>query len=139
MFIVSERKIKKTRDIFSFLTMWGEAMWQQAIWLHSYHLHCHIECAVTCWVRYIIILWFPSCSLVLISMIITNCCGQEQVFARIKALVTKPEALRTGISASDASMTLGIAPAMAKEHLLTAESRGIMLCCFLRILVSFRI
>ncbi|XP_044462608.1 vacuolar protein sorting-associated protein 36 [Mangifera indica] len=52
--------------------------------------------------------------------------SDEEVFARIKALVTKPEALRTGISASDAAMTLGIAPAMAKEHLLTAESRGLL-------------
>lgn len=51
----------------------------------------------------------------------------EEVFGRIKSLVLKPEALRTGISPSDAAMTLGIAPAMAKEHLLAAESRG-MLC-----------
>lgn len=36
----------------------------------------------------------------------------------------KPDALRTGISASDAAMTLGVAPAMAKEHLLSAESKG---------------
>ncbi|XP_062091632.1 vacuolar protein sorting-associated protein 36 [Humulus lupulus] len=52
--------------------------------------------------------------------------SDEEVFARIKTLVTKPDALRTGISASDAAMTLGIAPAMAKEHLLSAESRGIL-------------
>lgn len=38
----------------------------------------------------------------------------------------KPEALRAGISASDAAMTLGIAPAMAKEHLLAAESNGML-------------
>lgn len=50
-----------------------------------------------------------------------------QVFARIKALVTNPDTLRTGISASDAAMTLGIAPGMAKEHLLTAESKGTLL------------
>ena len=43
-------------------------------------------------------------------------------------LVTKPDALHAGISASDAAMTLGIAPAMAKEHLLSAESKGILLC-----------
>ncbi|KAB2634155.1 vacuolar protein sorting-associated protein 36-like [Pyrus ussuriensis x Pyrus communis] len=48
------------------------------------------------------------------------------VFARIKTLVTKPDALRTGISASDAAITLGIAPGMAKEHLLTAESKGLL-------------
>lgn len=52
--------------------------------------------------------------------------SDEEVFARIKALVTNPDALQTGISASDAAMTLGIAPAMAKEHLLTAESKGLL-------------
>ncbi|KAM7266008.1 hypothetical protein ACFE04_003691 [Oxalis oulophora] len=52
--------------------------------------------------------------------------SDEEVFTRIKALVTKPEALRTGISASDAAMTLGIAPAMAKEHLLNAEIKGLL-------------
>ncbi|RXI10039.1 hypothetical protein DVH24_028471 [Malus domestica] len=41
-------------------------------------------------------------------------------------LVTKPDALRNGISASDAAITLGIAPGMAKEHLLTAESKGLL-------------
>ncbi|XP_077226438.1 EAP30/Vps36 family protein isoform X2 [Tasmannia lanceolata] len=50
--------------------------------------------------------------------------SDEEVFGRIKTLVLKQEALRTGINASDAAMTLGIAPALAKEHLLTAESRG---------------
>ncbi|XP_022748344.1 vacuolar protein sorting-associated protein 36 isoform X2 [Durio zibethinus] len=52
--------------------------------------------------------------------------SDEEVFARIKGLVTKPEALRSGISPSDAAITLGIAPAMAKEHLLTAESKGLL-------------
>ncbi|PPD67101.1 hypothetical protein GOBAR_DD36017 [Gossypium barbadense] len=52
--------------------------------------------------------------------------SDEEVFARIKSLVTKPEALLTGISPTDAAMTLGIAPAMAKEHLLTAESKGLL-------------
>lgn len=52
--------------------------------------------------------------------------SDEEVFARIKALVTNPDTLRTGISASDAAMTLGIAPGMAKEHLLTAESKGLL-------------
>ncbi|XP_021296435.1 vacuolar protein sorting-associated protein 36 [Herrania umbratica] len=52
--------------------------------------------------------------------------SDEEVFVRIKSLVTKPEALRSGISPSDAAMTLGIAPAMAKEHLLTAESNGLL-------------
>lgn len=52
--------------------------------------------------------------------------SDEEVFARIRTLVTNPDALRTGISASDAAITLGIAPAMAKEHLLTAESKGLL-------------
>ncbi|KAF3434338.1 hypothetical protein FNV43_RR25441 [Rhamnella rubrinervis] len=52
--------------------------------------------------------------------------SDEEVFARIKTLVTKPDALRSGISPSDAAMTLGIAPAMAKEHLLSAESKGLL-------------
>lgn len=52
--------------------------------------------------------------------------SDEEVFARLRALVTKPEALRNGISASDAAMTLEIAPAMAKEHLLTAEGKGLL-------------
>lgn len=41
--------------------------------------------------------------------------------------MTKADALRAGISASDAAMTLGVAPAMAKEHLLAAEGKGICL------------
>ncbi|KNA13538.1 hypothetical protein SOVF_115790 [Spinacia oleracea] len=52
--------------------------------------------------------------------------SDEEVFGRIRNLVMKPEALRAGISASDAAMTLGIAPAMAKEHLLAAESNGLL-------------
>ncbi|RZC79131.1 hypothetical protein C5167_003366 [Papaver somniferum] len=52
--------------------------------------------------------------------------SDEEVFARIMALVLKPEALRLGVSASDAAMTLGIAPALAKEHLLTAETKGLL-------------
>ncbi|GAB4836195.1 Vacuolar protein-sorting-associated protein 36 [Ancistrocladus abbreviatus] len=52
--------------------------------------------------------------------------SDDEVFARIKALVLKSDALRTGVSASDAAMTLGIAPAMAKEHLLNAESKGLL-------------
>ncbi|XP_065868691.1 vacuolar protein sorting-associated protein 36 isoform X2 [Euphorbia lathyris] len=52
--------------------------------------------------------------------------SDEEVFARIKTLVTKPDALQAGITAGDAAMTLGIAPAMAKEHLLNAESKGIL-------------
>ncbi|XP_047334718.1 vacuolar protein sorting-associated protein 36 [Impatiens glandulifera] len=52
--------------------------------------------------------------------------SDEEVLSRIKALVLKPCALKTGISASDAAMILGIAPGMAKEHLLNAESKGLL-------------
>ncbi|KAK1315576.1 Vacuolar protein sorting-associated protein 36 [Acorus calamus] len=52
--------------------------------------------------------------------------SDEEVFSRIKSMASKPNALRTGISPSDAAMTLGIAPALAKEHLLTAESKGLL-------------
>nr|GEV61771.1 vacuolar protein sorting-associated protein 36 [Tanacetum cinerariifolium] len=38
----------------------------------------------------------------------------------------EPDALQSGVSASDAARTLGIAPAMAKEHLLAAESKGFL-------------
>lgn len=60
-----------------------------------------------------------------------------QVFARIKKLVLKPDALQKGISPSDAAMTLGIAPALAKEHLLTAESKGLQTQMFLKKLQTF--
>nr|XP_043606070.1 vacuolar protein sorting-associated protein 36 [Erigeron canadensis] len=52
--------------------------------------------------------------------------SDEEVFSRIRSLVQKPEALQTGVSATDAARTLGIAPAMAKEHLLAAESKGFL-------------
>ncbi|KAG9458651.1 hypothetical protein H6P81_003159 [Aristolochia fimbriata] len=52
--------------------------------------------------------------------------SDEEVFGRIKTLVLRPAALRTGVSASDAAITLGIAPALAKEHLLNAESKGLL-------------
>lgn len=52
--------------------------------------------------------------------------SDEEVFSRIRSLVQKPDALQTGISATDAARTLGIAPAMAKEHLLAAESKGFL-------------
>ncbi|KAJ0975419.1 hypothetical protein J5N97_017384 [Dioscorea zingiberensis] len=53
--------------------------------------------------------------------------SDEEVFARITALAMKSDALRMGISPTDAALMLGIAPALAKEHLLTMESKG-MLC-----------
>lgn len=65
--------------------------------------------------------------------LLTICCW-VQVFTKIKILVMKPDALRAGISASDAAMTLGVAPAMAKEHLLSAESKGTLLCYFFQYL-----
>ncbi|CAO2833072.1 unnamed protein product [Amaranthus hypochondriacus] len=52
--------------------------------------------------------------------------SDDEIFGRIRTLLLKPEALRTGISATDAAMALGIAPAMAKEHLLAAEGKGLL-------------
>ncbi|GJM92785.1 hypothetical protein PR202_ga09283 [Eleusine coracana subsp. coracana] len=49
-----------------------------------------------------------------------------QVFARISSLAQKPDALQKGISPSDAAFTLGIAPALAKEHLQNAENKGLL-------------
>ncbi|KAJ6690684.1 hypothetical protein OIU85_006889 [Salix viminalis] len=45
-----------------------------------------------------------------------------EVFARIKNLVSKPEALWTGINASDAAMTMGYCFSHGQETSLTAES-----------------
>lgn len=52
--------------------------------------------------------------------------SDEEVFARISSFAEKPDALQRGISPSDAALMLGIAPALAKEHLLTAESKGFL-------------
>ncbi|CAN8298115.1 unnamed protein product [Cochlearia groenlandica] len=52
--------------------------------------------------------------------------SDEEVTSRIRMLVTKAETLRNGVTASDAALTLKIAPAMAKEHLLTAETKGLL-------------
>nr|DAD29252.1 TPA_asm: hypothetical protein HUJ06_030720 [Nelumbo nucifera] len=52
--------------------------------------------------------------------------SDEEVLAKIKSIVLKSEALKNGISPSDAAIALGIAPLMAKEHLLTAESKGLL-------------
>ena len=47
-----------------------------------------------------------------------------QVILRIKALLSKRENAIIGISASEAAQTLRMAPALAKEQLLTAENKG---------------
>ncbi|XP_057830301.2 vacuolar protein sorting-associated protein 36 isoform X3 [Cryptomeria japonica] len=52
--------------------------------------------------------------------------SDAEVFARITDLVVKPEAFQTGVGASEAARTLGVAPALAKEYLLTAESKGFL-------------
>ncbi|KAK7283966.1 hypothetical protein RIF29_13716 [Crotalaria pallida] len=61
-----------------------------------------------------------------VMVIQTKSHSDEEVISKIKMLVMKPDALRAGISASDAARTLGVAPAMAKEHLLSAESKGVL-------------
>ncbi|KAG6415612.1 hypothetical protein SASPL_123025 [Salvia splendens] len=61
--------------------------------------------------------------------------SDEEIFARITSLVMKPEALTNGISAGDASRTLGVAPAVAKEYLLAAEVKGMILIIVFRGLI----
>ncbi|KMZ71005.1 Vacuolar protein sorting-associated protein 36 [Zostera marina] len=52
--------------------------------------------------------------------------SDDEVFSRISDLAVKTYALKKGISPSDAAITLEIAPALAKEQLLAAESKGIL-------------
>ncbi|XP_062207218.1 vacuolar protein sorting-associated protein 36-like [Phragmites australis] len=61
-----------------------------------------------------------------VKVIQTKTHSDEEVFARISSLAQKPDALQKGISPSDAAFTLGIAPALAKEHLLNAENNGLL-------------
>ncbi|KAG8055016.1 hypothetical protein GUJ93_ZPchr0001g30222 [Zizania palustris] len=61
-----------------------------------------------------------------VKVIQTKTHSDDEVFARISSLAQKADALQKGISPSDAAFTLGIAPALAKEHLLNAESIGIL-------------
>ncbi|KAL6614295.1 hypothetical protein ACP70R_036565 [Stipagrostis hirtigluma subsp. patula] len=61
-----------------------------------------------------------------VKVIQTKTHSDEEVFARISSLAQKPDALQKGISPSDAAFTLGIAPALAKEHLLNAENKGLL-------------
>ncbi|PKA50525.1 Vacuolar protein sorting-associated protein 36 [Apostasia shenzhenica] len=52
--------------------------------------------------------------------------SDEEIFTKIADLSQKPDSLKMGISPSDAALTLGIAPALAKEHLLNAEGKGLL-------------
>lgn len=52
--------------------------------------------------------------------------SDEEVFMRLTALVKSGEAAKMGIGATEAARALGMAPALAKEQLLAAESRGIL-------------
>ncbi|ONM37038.1 vacuolar protein sorting-associated protein 36 [Zea mays] len=61
-----------------------------------------------------------------VKVIQTKTHSDEEVFARISSLAQKQDALQKGISPSDAAFTLGIAPALAKEHLLNAENKGLL-------------
>ncbi|RLN22021.1 hypothetical protein C2845_PM07G25700 [Panicum miliaceum] len=61
-----------------------------------------------------------------VKVIQTKTHSDEEVFARISSLAQKLDALQKGISPSDAAFTLGIAPALAKEHLLNAENKGLL-------------
>lgn len=61
-----------------------------------------------------------------VKVIQTKTHSDEEVFARISSLAQKPDALQKGISPTDAAFILGIAPALAKEHLLNAENKGLL-------------
>ncbi|KAL5220621.1 hypothetical protein ABZP36_025334 [Zizania latifolia] len=61
-----------------------------------------------------------------VKVIQTKTHSDDEVFARISSLAQKADALKKGISPSDAAFTLGIAPGLAKEHLQNAESIGIL-------------
>lgn len=50
--------------------------------------------------------------------------SDDEVFLRIKSLMTATESTTIGISASEAARALGMAPALAKEQLLAAENKG---------------
>ncbi|KAL9271651.1 Vacuolar protein sorting-associated protein 36-like protein [Drosera capensis] len=52
--------------------------------------------------------------------------GSDECSCSLKSrrFFVKPDAHRTGISTSDATMMLGMAPAMVEEHLLHAETKG---------------
>lgn len=61
-----------------------------------------------------------------VKVIQTKSHSDDEVFARISSLAQKLNALQKGISPSDAALTLGITPALAKEHLLNAENKGLL-------------
>ncbi|KAE8766691.1 vacuolar protein sorting-associated protein 36 [Hordeum vulgare] len=61
-----------------------------------------------------------------VKVIQTKTHSDDEVFARISSLAQKLDALLKGISPSDAAFILGIAPALAKEHLLNAENKGLL-------------
>lgn len=48
-----------------------------------------------------------------------------QIFTRLRALVKSGEAAKVGVGATEAARALGMAPALAKEQLLAAESQGL--------------
>eukprot|EP00271_Cylindrocystis_brebissonii_P013728 TRINITY_DN3390_c0_g1_i1.p1 TRINITY_DN3390_c0_g1~~TRINITY_DN3390_c0_g1_i1.p1 ORF type:complete len:441 (+),score=109.32 TRINITY_DN3390_c0_g1_i1:784-2106(+) len=52
--------------------------------------------------------------------------SDAEMMARIQELVALLGGPREGLSATDAARALGLSPALAKEELLTAESRGIL-------------
>ncbi|MCO5599202.1 hypothetical protein L7F22_053302 [Adiantum nelumboides] len=51
--------------------------------------------------------------------------SDDEVFLRVKSLLNRTtESTKVGISASEVARALGMAPALAKEQLLSAESKG---------------
>jgi len=52
--------------------------------------------------------------------------SDDEIFMRIRTLVKSGEAAIVGVGASEAARALGMAPALAKEQLLAAESQGLL-------------
>lgn len=58
-----------------------------------------------------------------------------QVFLRLTKLVKNGDAAKLGVSATEAARSLGMAPALAKEQLLAAESQGSIYSAIFRSIV----
>ncbi|KAG0599933.1 hypothetical protein M758_12G189000 [Ceratodon purpureus] len=52
--------------------------------------------------------------------------SDDEIFTRLRALVKSGDAAKVGVGATEAARALGMAPALAKEQLLAAESQGFL-------------
>ena len=80
----------------------------------------------------------PFCSLlanILDATLLTLLIFHLQVFLRLTKLVKNGDAAKLGVSATEAARSLGMAPALAKEQLLAAESQGSIYSAIFRSIV----